>query len=85
MQILRQRFFAPGMALAFLVAFMESIVASWWSSIKKPFGPQSISHKTDETPAKISFAALGSVLKGIIFLVLFVLVVWQLYSEGVIP
>ena len=59
--------FVVGIAVAGLTGWAYFLISDWWSSVTRPYHPQTVKHETKETPAQITFAALWALVKGIIF------------------
>ena len=55
--------FIIGIVVAAVTSFVVFQLYSWWSTIARPYHPQSVKVDTKETPYQISRASLGALFR----------------------
>jgi hypothetical protein len=72
--------FAVGIAVAGLTGWAYFLINDWWSSVTRPYHPQTVKHETKETPAQIVFGAIWAFVRGIVFVGILVWIVALIVS-----
>ena len=54
---------AVGLAIVALVVFR---IRDWWGGVMAPFGPQSVAHTTDRTPAQVVLSSCLALFAGLV-------------------
>jgi len=68
-----------GLALAAFVVFR---VQKWWGGVKAPFKPQTVTHKTDKTPAQVVRGSCSTFFLGIMVFVCVVSLLVEIAIPG---
>ena len=70
---------ALGLALVALVVFRVQV---WWGEVKAPFRPQTVTHKTDKTPAQVVGSSCSTFLLGLLVFVCIISLLIEILRPG---
>jgi hypothetical protein len=70
---------ALGLALVALVVFRVQV---WWGEVKAPFRPQTVTHKTDKTPAQVVGGSCSSLVRGLLVFAFVICVAIEILRPG---
>jgi hypothetical protein len=65
-----------------LVAFVVFRVQVWWGEVKAPFRPQTVTHKTDKTPAQVVGSSCSTFLLGLLVFVCIISLLIEILWPG---
>ena len=68
--------FIIGVVVAGLAGATLFLVGDWWSSVTRPYQPQTVKLETKQTPSQVTFAAFRALLKGIIVIILVIIAIY---------
>ena len=70
---------ALGLALVALVVFRVQV---WWGNVKAPFRPQTVTHKTDKTPAQVVGGSCRTFVQSVLVFAFVICVVIEFLWPG---